>query len=217
VQSSPAKLVILRGAGGHFAAGADISEFDQVYKDRPTAGVYAEGVHDAVDALARLDRPVLAQIEGFCVGAGSALALACDIRLAADDARFGITPAKLGLMYNLADTKRLVDAVGPGKAKDILFTGRLLDAAEALAFDMTDFVAPAAELEAAVQAKAALICANSQWSIRASKRVVQQIIDGVPEDTDETRGWFVDAVMARDFQEGRAAFMAKRPPDFKFR
>src|ERR1700744_5564661 len=106
VEASPAKLLILRGAGGHFAAGADISEFDQVYADRTAAGVYADGVHDAVDALARLDRPVLAHIEGFCVGAGSALALACDIRLAADNAKFGITPAKLGLMYNLVDTKR---------------------------------------------------------------------------------------------------------------
>jgi enoyl-CoA hydratase/carnithine racemase len=217
VEASPAKLLILRGAGGHFAAGADISEFDKVYADRQIAGVYADGVHDAVNALAKLDRPVLAHIEGFCVGAGSALALACDIRLAAVDARFGITPAKLGLMYNLADTKRLVDAVGPGKAKDILFTGRLLDADEALAFGLVDFVIPTADLETAVAAKAAMICANSQWSIRASKRVIRQILDGAPDDTDETRRWFVDAVLAEDFLEGRAAFMGKRSPDFKYR
>jgi enoyl-CoA hydratase/carnithine racemase len=217
VEASPAKLMILRGAGGHFAAGADISEFDRVYADRQVAGSYADGVHNAVEAVAKLDRPVLAHIEGFCVGAGSALALACDIRLAAGDAKFGITPAKLGLMYNLADTKRLVDAAGPGKTKDILFTGRLLDATEALAFGLVDFVIPSAELDTAVAAKAAAICANSQWSIRASKRVIRQILDGAPDDTDETRRWFVDAVLAEDFLEGRAAFMAKRPPDFKYR
>jgi enoyl-CoA hydratase/carnithine racemase len=170
-----------------------------------------------VDALAKLDRPVLAHIEGFCVGAGSALALACDIRLTAADAKFGITPAKLGLMYNLADTKRLVDAVGPGKAKDILFTGRLLDADEALAFGLVDIVIPTADLETAVAAKAAQICANSQWSIRASKRVIRQILDGAPDDTEETQRWFVDAVLAEDFLEGRAAFMGKRSPDFKYR
>jgi enoyl-CoA hydratase/carnithine racemase len=217
ITSSPAKLAIFKGAAGHFAAGADISEFDQVYATRDLAADYAAAVHAGVDAIDKLDRPTLAQIEGFCVGAGSALALACDIRLAAQDAKFGITPAKLGLMYNLADTKRLVDAVGAGKAKDILFTGRLLDATEALAFHLTDFVVPASELDTAVQAKAALICANSQWSIRASKRIIQQILDGAPEDTDETRGWFVDAVHAEDFQEGRQAFMAKRPPAFQFR
>lgn len=217
IEASPAKLMVLKGAGGHFAAGADISEFAKVYETREAAAAYADAVHDGVGAIHKLDRPSVAQVEGFCVGAGSALALACDIRMAADDAKFGITPAKLGLMYNLADSKRLVDVVGPGKAKDILFTGRLLDAAEALAFGMTDFVIPAAELSAAVQAKAAQICANSQWSIRAAKRVVQQIIDGVPDDTDQTRQWFVDAVMAEDFLEGRAAFMAKRPPNFQFR
>jgi enoyl-CoA hydratase/carnithine racemase len=217
VETSSAKLLVLRGAGGHFAAGADISEFDTVYADREVAGVYADGVHDAVDALARLDRPVVAHIEGFCVGAGSALALACDIRLAADNAKFGITPAKLGLMYNLADTKRLVDAVGPGKAKDILFTGRLLGANEALEFGLIDFVLPAGELDAAVAAKAAMICGNSQWSIRASKRVIRQILDGAPDDTEETRRWFVDATLAEDFLEGRAAFMGKRTPDFKYR
>ena len=216
VEASSARLMVLKGAGGHFAAGADISEFAKVYETRQAAAAYADAVHEGVSAVHKLDRPSLGQIEGFCVGAGSALALACDIRLAADDAKFGITPAKLGLMYNLADTKRLVDAVGPGKAKDILFTGRLLDAAEALAFGMTDFVVPAGDLATVVQAKATAICANSQWSIRAAKRVIQQITDGAPDDTDQTRQWFVDAVMAEDFQEGRAAFMAKRAPRFQF-
>lgn len=214
VELSPAKLMVLKGAGGHFAAGADISEFAEVYETREAAAAYANAVHDGVAAVHKLDRPSLAQVDGFCVGGGSALALACDIRLAADDAKFGITPAKLGLIYNLADTKRLVDLVGAGKAKDILFTGRLLDAVEALAFGLTDFVVPAGELADAVQAKAAAICANSQWSIRAAKRLIQQITEGVPDDTDQTRQWFVDAVMADDFQEGRAAFMAKRAPNF---
>ena len=217
VEATSAKVLILRGAGGHFAAGADISEFDRVYADRPTAAAYADGVHDGVAALERLDRPVIAQIEGFCVGAGAALALACDFRMAAADVRLGITPAKLGLMYNLADTKRLVDVVGPGRAKDILFTGRLLGAAEALTFGLVDFVVEPDALHAAVADKVAMIQANSQWSIRASKRVIRRILDGAADDTDETRDWFVDAVLEADFLEGRAAFMAKRPPHFKFR
>lgn len=217
IEASPAKLCVLQGAGGHFAAGADISEFDRVYADREASSAYAVAVHAGVDALAKLDRPAIAQIDGFCVGAGAALALACDIRIAAEDARFGITPAKLGLMYNLADTKRLVDAVGPGRAKDILFTGRLLDADEALAFGLVDFLTAPENLAHAVAEKAHIICANSQWSIRASKRVIRQVLDGVEEDTDETRAWFVDAAQGHDFEEGRQAFMAKRPPAFRFR
>jgi enoyl-CoA hydratase/carnithine racemase len=218
IDASPeAKVVIVRGEGGHFAAGADISEFDTVYATRESSAHYADLVHDNEAALANLDRPVIAAIDGFCVGAGSAIALACDIRIGAADAKFGITPAKLGLMYNLADTKRLIDTVGPGRAKDILFTGRLLDADEALAFGLIDFVVPAGQPLAAAQAKATLIAGNSQWSTRSMKRVMRQVIEGVADDTDQTRDWFVDAVQADDFKEGRAAFMAKRAPDFRYR
>lgn len=211
------KILIVRGAAGHFAAGADIAEFETVYATRQRSDVYAAAAHDGVAALARMAKPSLAMIEGFCIGGGMALALACDIRLAASTSSLGITPAKLGLVYNLFDTKRLVDAVGASAARDILFTGRIMPAAEGLAIGLVDFVHEPADLATAVEAKAAAICANSQWSIRQAKLMIARVLDGGVDDGTQTRDVFLDAVAGPDFLEGRASFMAKRPPAFPYR
>lgn len=212
-----AKLLIVTGAAGHFAAGADISEFDVVYADRAASGVYARAAYEGVEAVGRLSKPSIAMIRGACVGGGMAIALACDLRLAATNARLGITPAKLGIMYNLADTKRLVETVGPSAAKDILFTGRIMGADEALGLRLVDTVHAPEALKAAVLEKAAAICANSQWTTRKAKALVRMILNGASDDDAATRAWFLDAVEGEDFKEGRAAFMAKRTPNFTFR
>jgi len=218
VAAEPAiKLLIISGAGEHFSAGADISEFEQAYASRQSAEAYARAAYDGVEAIARLEKPTLARIKGVCVGGGVALALACDLRLAASDARLGVTPARLGIFYNLADTKRLVDAVGSSAAKDILFTGRIMDAAEALDLGLVDAVHAPEDLAAAASAKAAAICANSQWTVRKAKAVIDLILKGASDDDPATRAWFLDAVEGEDFREGRAAFMAKRRPNFTYR
>ncbi len=212
-----AKVLVLTGAGGHFAAGADIAEFEAVYATRARAAAYAATVTAGVEALASFSKPALARIQGACVGGGMALALACDLRLAAETARIGVTPGKLGLMYSLADTKRLVDAVGASGAKDMLFTGRLLDAGEALRLGALDVVVPTPELDATVAAKAAEIAAASQWSARKAKAIVRRILEGQADDDAVTRGWFLDAMEGEDFREGRDAFLSKRPARFPFR
>ena len=217
VRAARAKVLILTGAGETFAAGADISEFEQVYADRATAAAYFGEIAAAMDALASFESPTVARIDGPCVGGGLGLALCCDIRIASDRARLGITPAKLGLMYSLADTKRLVDVVGPSRAKDILYTGRILTADEALAIGLVDVVTPVEDLDAAIAAKAEAIAAASQWSARKAKAVVSRILNCQAVDDAETSAWMLDAVAGEDFVEGRDAFLGKRTPRFPFR
>ena len=155
-------------------------------------------------------------ISGACIGGGCGIALACDLRFADDTATFGITPAKLGLAYGLYDTKRLVDAVGPANAKDILFTGRLFPATEALTLGLIDRRFESDALREQTIAYAQTICNASQFTTRASKKIIQMIVDGEISDTDETRALFAQAFHNEDFKEGSKAFMEKRKPKFTY-
>jgi enoyl-CoA hydratase/carnithine racemase len=216
-RQADALALVVRGAAGNFAAGADIAEFDTVFADRASTLRYAASMLAATGALARIARPTIALIEGHCIGAGVALALACDLRIAASDATFAITPARLGLVYTLTDTRRLAAAIGNAAAKDLLFTGRRIDAAEALALRLVGSVVEPAALDAAVQAKARTIASASQWSVRQAKAMLERIEAGAATETEETRGWFADAPEGEDFREGLAAFRAKRAPRFPWR
>jgi len=212
-----ARVLVVRGAGRTFAAGADIGEFETVYATPDSTRFYFDRVAEAMEALAAFDKPTLARIEGACVGGGLGLALACDLRLAATDATLALTPGKLGLVYSLPDTRRLVQAVGLSRAKDILFTGRLIQADEALAIGLVDALHAPDALEAAVADKAGQIAAASQWTARRAKRIVQLIADGETADTEVTARWLVEAVEGEDFREGRDAFLGKRKPAFPYR
>ena len=138
------RVVIVRGEAPSFSAGADIAEFAQVFADETAAHDYNELVQAALSALAGLEQPTIAQITGNCIGGGCGLAVACDLRFAAADARLGITPARIGLAYSLGEIKRLIDLVGAARAKDLLFSARLLATDEALRIGLLDRVVPAA-------------------------------------------------------------------------
>lgn len=208
------RVVIVRGEGTAFSAGADIGEFARVFADRTTAHAYNELVQEALGRLERLPMPTIAQIGGNCIGGGCALAVACDLRFAAADARLGITPARLGLAYSLGDVRRLAGLIGQARAKDLLFSGRLVGAEEAMRLGLVDRVLPGSELATAVLDYAKSLCALSGSSQRLVKAIARLVDGGQVEEDAHSRALRDGAVEHADFVEGRTAFLAKRAPRF---
>jgi enoyl-CoA hydratase/carnithine racemase len=213
VEASQAKVLVLRG-GEHFSAGADISEFGTLRADAQGAAHYAEAVHAGERALAGLAKPIIAALTGFCIGGGCEIALACDIRIAADDARFGVTPAKLGLVYDFTSTRQLAQAVGNSWAKQILFSGELIDAATALRIGLVNELHPAADVVDRAHALAATIAGRAQQSVHGAKTIINKIADGADEQDAEVERLYERAHDSADYREGVSAFLEKRPPDF---
>jgi enoyl-CoA hydratase/carnithine racemase len=216
IHDGDVKLLFVRGVGGAFASGADISEMPVVYANAAAALENDGKIQGAMTAIENCPKPVIALIEGPCVGGGCGIALACDIRIGAIGSRYGVTPAKLGLVYGAADTRRLVQAVGLSMAKDILFTGRLLDAEEAHGIGLIDHLVEPEDLEAAALDYAQKISAASQFSIRGQKQILALLRSGA-DDAPESRFLFGSSFEGEDFKEGFAAFMGKRPAKFPVR
>jgi len=211
-----ALVVIVEGEGGHFSVGADISEFDEVYRDAAATRDYGDAIQDGLKALIGLDRPTIAVLQGNAIGGGLGLALACDLRFCAADAYLAVTPAKLGLVYGHAETRRLVELVGPSRAKDILFTGRRIETEEALAIGLIDRRVETALHDTAL-GYARGLADLSQASIRGGKRAVDAITAGMTVETPAFRALAESAALGPDFEEGRAAFSEKRAARFSFR
>ena len=205
--------VVLSGAGEHFCSGADIGEFAEAFATVDTTREYNGLIQQALTALAMLGRPVIAGIEGSCFGGGVSLALQCDRIIAAENARFAITPAKIGLVYGHADTERLVQRIGVPAAKDLLFTGRTVDAATAKGLGLIDEIVGPGEAARASERYAGSLRAQSQSSIRAEKRLINGLAAGAA-----TPGQFAaetgSAAASPDFTEGRRAFLAREAPKF---
>lgn len=210
-------IVVLRGAGGVFSAGADIAEFVALTTaDEARRRSYADAVRDGEEAIAGIAQPTIAAIEGFCVGGGCQIALACDMRVAAEGARFGVTPAKLGIVYPVTSTRRLVAAVGVSRAKALLFTGDLIDAMEAQKAGLVDRVVPAGAIDEAVETLVAGMAGNSRYSLDAAKRTVDALT-GVDPDLEALDALWRGGFSGEDLIEGARAFLDKRPPRFKWR
>lgn len=201
-------LVVKSADESSFSAGADIHQMVAKKSDAQWLTANQNAIFAAQYQLTRFHLPTIAFVTGDCIGGGCGLALACDIRVAAPDARFGVTPAKLGLVYPFHDIKLLTDLIGPGQAKRLLYTGDLIDAAEAHRIGLAEILAETPDRLLTT------ILAASRSSNTAMKQLVRLALDGQAEDDARTKAMFAAAFDGADFAEGSAAFAEKRTPDF---
>ncbi|KOS56175.1 enoyl-CoA hydratase [Rhodococcus rhodochrous KG-21] len=204
---SGVRVLVLTGAAGDFSAGMDIRGL----RSARERGVDLEHRMTATEErLAAFPKPTVAAVEGYCVGGGMQLALACDLRVAAEGARFGVTPAKLGIVYPPQTVARLTRVLGPAAAKRLVFTAELIDADAALRLGLVGEVTPPGALAGRVAELAHLVSTRSAISVAAAKAM----IDAAGHDIDEavTRRWSPEA--NPDAAEGIDAFLAGRPPRF---
>lgn len=207
------RVLVFRGAGGKaFVAGTDIAQF-QDFKNREDGLKYEERLDHVLDRLEGVTKPTIAQVEGVAAGGGCAIALTCDLRVATPEATFGIPIARtLGNCLSGASYSRLLDVMGPGAVKDMLFTGRLIGGVEAHAVGLVNRLVPAGEIEATVRTLAAEIAANAPLTLRATKEMIRRILAKrrlpAGEDADLVEMCYTSA----DFREGVTAFLAKRKP-----
>lgn len=213
VEGGQVRVLIVRGAGERaFSGGADISEFERLRTTPEQNKVYNAAAARAQSLLAQLPVPTVALIHGACVGGGLGLALSCDLRFGDASARFAITPAKLGIVYPLEVTKRLVDVVGPAHAKQILYTGQQLSAARARDIGLINDVLD--DVDAGCMDIARTIASRAPYSVRATKQFIDMIAAGTTGETDETLAVRAGAFDTEDYREGVRAFLEKRVAEF---
>ena len=213
------RVVIMRGAGGKaFVSGADISEFDKERANAEQRESYGITAGRATQWLAKIEKPLIGLIEGYCIGGGLATALSADVRFATPDSRFGIPAAKLGLGYEYEGLAKLARLVGPSRAKDIMFSARFMPAREALDMGLINFIEERDDIEGACVSYAKTIAENAPLTVKAAKAAINAWERGSrTEEVNAVRA-MVDACFdSEDYREGRKAFAAKRKPEFKNR
>jgi enoyl-CoA hydratase len=211
------RVVVLKGAGNKaFVSGADISKFENERASQEAVEKYAVAVDKAYDGIHNFRKPTIAMINGYCIGGGLGIAVSCDLRICADNARFAIPAAKLGLGYGFAHIRKLTNIVGPSFAKEIFFTARQFNAEEARSMGLVNRVVPTSLLEAYVDDYAQTIGRNAPLTVAQVKYTVGEIVkDPEERDLDRCAAMVKACFDSEDYAEGRRAFMEKRKPAFK--
>lgn len=207
--------LVIRGAGNEaFAAGADIADLHAALDDPAAAREYIDAISSAESSIAHCRRVTIARIGGYCIGGGLEIAMACDLRFACETSVFATPPTSLGVAYSVNSTRRLVELVGIGAARDLLFTARRVDAKTAHSFGLVDRVIPEAELDEAVADYCSQLTQQSQYAIRLTKLIIAQALNR-PLETPALEQLRVDSFSGTDLREGIAAFDARRRPNFR--
>jgi len=208
------RVIVLSGAGDKaFVSGADISQFEKERSSADAVQRYEELAEGAAARLQDCDKPLIAMIRGYCLGGGLNIAVLCDLRIASDDARFGIPAAKMGLGYRASSMKNLVQVVGAPNAREIMLTARQFTAAEAKDMGLVNKVVAVSDLEKAVAEYTQTVAGNAPLTMRTAKRIIREI-GRAGYDAAKCRAWAKECFESEDYKEGRKAFMEKRKPVF---
>lgn len=215
-QDDRVRVLVLRGAGDKaFVAGTDISQF-RAFTTPQQALDYERSGNRHIGRLEAMRKPTIAMIRGYCVGGGAGIAMACDLRLASPDAKFGVPIARtLGNMLAHQNLARMIDLIGPSRTKEILFTARFVEADEGRAIGLFNQVVDADRLEERTREVAEQIAANAPLTIRTTKEGVRRIL--ASRRIEEADDLILMAYMSEDFKEGVSSFLEKRAPRWQGR
>ena len=215
-QISEIRCIVIAGSGTEaFCAGADISEFETNRASEDSAKIYDRATQEATLAIANCSKPVIAAIRGICYGGGVALATACDLRVASNDAKFCIPAARLGVAYGMKGTSALANQIGYALATEMLLTARVYSAHEALMKGLIHQLAPPEEFDNVIAGYTSAIAANAPLSMQAAKWALKSTVNTSPELKQRAEEASALCANSADYAEGRSAFRDKRKPSFR--
>ena len=218
-ENAHARLLVIEGAGGKaFASGADISKFEKERSSSEQVQIYNLATANFYDAVFNFSKPTMAKINGYCIGGGLGLAVACDLRICEDRSRFAVPATKLGVGYGFAGVKRLAELVGGAMVKEIFYTARQFNATEAYEMGLVNRVVPSQMLSAYVDDYAKRIAENAPLTLALIKAITHELHKpDSGRDLDAIEAQVKGCFDSADYIEGRRAFMEKRKPAFQGR
>jgi len=218
-QAQPARCIMITGAHGMFSAGYDIGEIPEEAFEEQAESLVAHPFTEAIDALEAFPYPTLAVLPGPTIGGGLELALACDLRIARQDIKLGMPPAKLGLVYSHTGLRRFLDAIGAPRTRELFLLGRYIDAPTALAWGLVNRIATAEQLDAAALELAVELAGNAPLAQRGNKHVIASLLTAESELPLEVEQELIElrraSFASRDLREGMRAFAERRPANWR--